>query len=320
MAGHHSDTKRLLIYCEHLLVEKRRTMTAARFAPGTASPPAGAPAWFARVMAAAPERRTVQVAGARISYRAWGEPGLPGVVLVHGGAAHSGWWDHIAPQLAGYRVVAPDLSGYGDSEHRDAYDMRMWAREIAEVTATEDLGRPVVVGHSKGGWAAITAGVEHHDRFSAVVAIDSPLHVDPPDEAWLRRRQQPARVYPSKEAAVERFVTVPPQELVLPAVRQHIAENSLRPVEGGWTWKFDRRTFSRLDDQADLLGRLDVPFTFIRCGHGLVSEAMAEEIARLARRRPPLVPLSESGHHPMLDHPQTLVATLQTLLAVWPAS
>jgi pimeloyl-ACP methyl ester carboxylesterase len=126
-------------------------------------------------------------------------------------------------------------------------------------------------------------------------------------------------VYPSKEAAVERFVTLPAQEIVLPAVRQHIAEDSLRAVEGGWTWKFDPRTFSRVQDQRNLLARLDVPFTFFRCGHGLVDEKMAQEMAGLARHRPALVPLAESGHHPMLDHPQSLVAALRTLLAVWPA-
>ena len=293
-------------------------MTAVTTQPGTAPLPDDVPAWFTRAMSAAPQRRTVRVAGAQIGYRVWGEPGLPGVVLVHGGAAHSGWWDHIGPQLSGHRVIAPDMSGYGDSEHRPSYSKEMWARELAEVALAEDLDRPVVVGHSKGGWVSIAAGVQHADVFSAVVAIDSPLHVDPPDEAFLRRRQRPRRIYPNKEAAVERFVTLPAQDVVVPAVRRHIAENSLREVDGGWTWKFDPRTVSRVDDQRDLLARLDLPFTFFRCEHGLVSEEMAEEISGLLRRRPPLVPLADSGHHPMLDLPQSLVAALRTLLAVWP--
>ena len=293
-------------------------MSAATIEPGTSPLPDDAPAWFTRALAATPEQRSVTVDGARIAYRAWGAAGLPGVVLVHGGAAHSGWWDHIGPELSGYRVVAPDLSGYGDSGHRPSYSKEMWAWEIAEVALAENLDRPIVIGHSKGGWVAITAGVAHADVFSAVVAIDSPLHVEPPDEEWLRRRQQPRRVYPHKESAVERFVTLPAQELVVPSVRRHIAVNSLREVDGGWTWKFDPKTFSRVDGQRDLLARLDVPFTFFRCEHGLVSEEMAEEMAGLVHRRPALVRLADSGHHPMLDHPRSLVAALQTLLAVWP--
>src|SRR3954451_22766009 len=88
--------------------------------------PDGAPGWFVRALAAVPEHRCIEVAGARIRYRAWGPRDAPGVVLVHGGSAHAGWWDHIAPQLPGHRVVALDLSGHGDSDHREAYDMRLW--------------------------------------------------------------------------------------------------------------------------------------------------------------------------------------------------
>ena len=51
-------------------------------------------------------------------------------MLVHGGAAHSRWWDHIGPLLAdGRLVVAIDLSGHGDSARRESYSLdQMGAR------------------------------------------------------------------------------------------------------------------------------------------------------------------------------------------------
>ena len=58
-------------------------------------------------------------------------------MLVHGGAAHSGWWDHVAPLLTWHRVVALDLTGHGDSDRREVYDMRLWAREVVAVAAAE---------------------------------------------------------------------------------------------------------------------------------------------------------------------------------------
>src|SRR5215212_8401608 len=146
-------------------------MTAVRFEAGATPPSDGVSDPLTRALGTVPEHRSVAVDGARIAYRAWGEQGRTGVVLVHGGAAHSGWWDHIGPQLSGHRVIAPDMSGYGDSEHRPSYSKAMWARELAEVALAEDLDRPVVVGHSKGGWVSIAAGVQHADVFSAVVAI-----------------------------------------------------------------------------------------------------------------------------------------------------
>src|SRR3954466_9403501 len=128
---------------------------------------ADVPAWFSRALATAPEHRDVEVDGTRVHYRAWGPAGAPGLVLVHGGAAHSGWWDHVAPLLSSHRVVALDLSGHGDSGRREIYDMRQWAREIVTVTEAEALDRPVVVGHSMGGWVAGTGGVGHADAAPA---------------------------------------------------------------------------------------------------------------------------------------------------------
>src|SRR5215203_1563182 len=111
-----------------------------------------APAWFQQAIGRAPEHRDVDVKSTRIHYRAWGDPALPGLVLVHGGAAHSGWWDHIAPQLRSHRVVALDLSGHGDSGRRRAYDMTLWAEEVVAVAADAGLHSPVVLGHRVGGW------------------------------------------------------------------------------------------------------------------------------------------------------------------------
>src|ERR1700759_521858 len=107
---------------------------------------AGAPRWFRSALDDAPEHRETEVAGARVHLRCWGDERRPGLVLLHGGAAHSGWWDHIAPFFADTpRVVAPDLTGHGDSGWRPAYDMRAWADEVMAAAAAGGIaGRPLV--------------------------------------------------------------------------------------------------------------------------------------------------------------------------------
>ena len=78
-----------------------------------------APAWFERVVAIEPERTFVAVDGAQVETLAWGERGKPGLILLHGGAAHGDWWSFIAPFFAGERrVVAPSFSGMGRSDWR----------------------------------------------------------------------------------------------------------------------------------------------------------------------------------------------------------
>jgi pimeloyl-ACP methyl ester carboxylesterase len=285
----------------------------------TVDPDDRAPAWFQRALAEVPVHREVIVEGAGVHYRVWGPAGAPGVVLVHGGAAHSGWWDHIAPQLSGHRVVAVDLSGHGDSARRAEYDPLLWAREVVAVAAAEGLHHPVVVGHSMGGWVAVTVGVEHADEVSSVVVIDSPLNDQPPDERRLRERRRPHRVYATEIDAVGHFRTLPPQDVVLPYVRDHVARGSLRPVDGGWTWKFDPDFFGIRLRLRDLLPDLDRPVTLFRCEHGLVSPEMAVEMTGLVPAALPVIDLPDAGHHPMLDQPLALVTGLRTLLASWPA-
>lgn len=276
------------------------------------------PEWFERALAARPQHRDVRVAGRRIHYRSWGEPHLPGVVLVHGAGANSSWWDHIAPQLTGYHLVAPDLSGHGDSEHLASYDVRGWAEEILAAAGAEDLQQPVVIGHSLGGRVAINAGVDHANCISGVAFIDSPLSYQQPDEDPPYRWDRPHRVYAEADEAIERFRTLPPQETLLPYVRRHIARESLKRIDRGWTWKFDPLVFDRRPPLQEELARLAGPVALLRCEHGLVDVAMAAEMQRLATRPFPVIDLPAAGHHPMLDQPLIVVTALTTLLHVWP--
>src|SRR3954471_613536 len=87
------------------------------------SQPGGTPTWFRRAVDEnKPDHTDIEVNGCRIHLRLWGAPGRPAMVFVHGGGAHSGWWDHIAPFFAAtHRVAAVDLSGHGDSGFRSEY-------------------------------------------------------------------------------------------------------------------------------------------------------------------------------------------------------
>jgi pimeloyl-ACP methyl ester carboxylesterase len=277
------------------------------------------PRWFANAVAQVPEHRDVVVDGARVHLRVWGRVDRPGLVLVHGGAAHSGWWDHIAPFFAlTHRVVAPDLTGHGDSDHRERYDTAGWAREvIAAARAGGIEGRPLVVGHSMGGWVAATVGARHGDAVDGVAIIDSPLMDPPPEEEVLRRRQRRLRRYATREEILTRFSTLPPQDVVLPYVREHIAAESVRPVDGGWTWKFDPGFFGERAPLRDLLPQLRCRAAFIRSEYGLVPPSMAGTIDALLGHRVPIVELPDAGHHPMLDQPLPLVTALRMLLQQW---
>ena len=135
------------------------------------------PAWFTAAIDTLPERIHVDAVGASINAFVWGDAGKPGIVLIHGGAAHAQWWSHIAPAfLPDYRVVALDLSGHGDSDRRERYGLDLWTDEvIAVIDAAEFASKPVVVGHSMGGFVTIATAARHNDRLGGAIIIDSPV-------------------------------------------------------------------------------------------------------------------------------------------------
>ena len=95
-----------------------------------AKPPA--PAWFAPALAQEPERTFVTVAGAKIESLAWGARGKPGLLLMHGNAAHADWYSFIAPFFAErFRVASMSWSGMGGSDWRETYAVETFAEEAA---------------------------------------------------------------------------------------------------------------------------------------------------------------------------------------------
>lgn len=287
-------------------------------------PPA---AWFSAALAAPASDGSVGVAGARICYRAWGEAGRPGAVLVHGTAAHARWWDHIGPLLAagGLRIAALSISGHGDSGWRDHYSFDQWADEVQAVASDAGIaGPPFVIGHSLGGHIALRTAELYGDDLAGIVVVDSPVwEGTPPPEASVRGRgSRPARPYASREEIIGRFRLFPDQE-VLPYIRDHVAAGSVTSRAGGaWGWKYDQAVFAKMTRAplpASTAGPVGCRAAILRAERGTLDAEMA---ARLGARLGPAVPVIElpAGHHVMLDEPLSLVSAVRALLACWTAA
>jgi len=284
-----------------------------------------APDWFVEALAVAPAEGEVRVDGCRVHYLTWGSAGAPPLVLVHGGAAHARWWSFLAPLLArDHLVVAPDLSGHGDSGWRDAYRTEVWSDEVLAVAEAATTaapagggGLPFVVGHSLGAQVSCVAAARHGDRLGGVVLADFGLR-RAGEKSRSGRHFQNQRVYPSYEEALKRFKLVPRQPCDNPWVLRHIAETSLRRAETGWAWKFDWRLFTRTSERpmADYLADVRIPTAFL---HGQESRVVDDEVAARVReaygRPAPTVWVPEARHHLMLDQPLAFVAATRALLA-----
>jgi len=284
------------------------------------------PAWFRRALSIPFTDEHLDVEGCDIHYLAWGQPGRRGLVFVHGGGAHAHWWAPLAATFATeFRVAAVDLSGHGDSGHRDVYRLEQWTDEVAAVTTDAGFdGLPVLIGHSMGGFVTIATAARHADRLDGVIVCDSPVaDVDPEISAFhLREAFGRPRTYGDLEDAVAHFRTVPTQEHYLDYVIDYVARHSLKAVEGGWQWKFDRRIFEQFGAgiraiAAPYLSDVFCRLALLRSECGLVTPDIGASMFERLGRVTPVIEIPEAGHHAMLDQPLLLLTALRTLLGDW---
>jgi pimeloyl-ACP methyl ester carboxylesterase len=137
--------------------------------------------------------RDVSARGARVRFVELGSG--PPLVLVHGYLWSRIVWDDVLPLLARrFRVIVPDLPGFGDSEKpspaRYAYGFEAFAESMVDLIASAGGSRVSVCGHGMGGAVAITLAANHPNLVDKLILVD-PL------------------VYPARRAAMASIATVP---------------------------------------------------------------------------------------------------------------
>ena len=135
---------------------------------------------FARQrVAAGLSRASVDVAGHRWSYayRDADAADAPTVVMLHGFTGSKENWYPLAAQLEGrYRLLIPDLPGWGESERKPGavYGFTQQAANVAAFVRALSPGKPVVLlGHSMGGGIAALAAARYPQDIGKVGLLDA---------------------------------------------------------------------------------------------------------------------------------------------------
>ena len=268
----------------------------------------------------------IDVDGCAMHYIAWGDTDKPPMVLIHGNSASAEWWRFIAPLLTDhYHVIAPDLGGMGDSPHTGRYAREFYAQQVMAVADALAPGRkPVIIGHSLGGFVAMLAATAYGERMAGLIVLDSPPH-NPENtgtsQPFVNANPVP-RVYPDRESALARFRVLPEQDVNCDFYLRHIAEHSIKQEAGGWRWKFDPAALAhprRANFVEDLLTA--------RCPAALMWGELSARFDKAQREYclktfggvMPLVEIPNARHHIMLDEPLAMVTAIRTQLGNWRA-
>ncbi|MGD2132772.1 MAG: alpha/beta hydrolase [Maricaulaceae bacterium] len=292
-----------------------------------------APAWFDAALTAPHTDGASTVEGADIVWRRWGEPGKRGLIFVHGGVAHLGWWDFIAPFFTdAFTPAALSLSGMGRSGRREHYKISLYADEVLTVAKEAGLFEgpeaPLIVGHSFGGFVTLATSVVHGEQFGGAVICDSPIRREKGEAPRSDPRRRGGRVYPDEAAALGRFSLMPNQECENLYLLDHIARNALKEAtdedgKPGVAWVHDPDLWVKMKyfggKAADAVPERKCPVAFVRGENSaLVTDERWEKMAELVGAETPRVSIPEAQHHLMLDQPLAFVSALRGLFGGWP--
>ena len=245
-----------------------------------------------------------------------GEP----IVFLHCSAGSSGAWVPVMTELGrDYRVLAPDLLGYGRSAP--------WSRDVplasdGELGVLEALldviGRPVhVVGHSYGGTVALSAAQRFPLRVASLTLIEPVafhlLRRADERDGWreiaaLAERHLALIGEGRDAAAAEAFVTYwsgPKAWQQMPDAVRDSAVRSAAKVAAEWLLMFTA------EDDLDAIAGIGAPTLLICGGRTRMPARRVVEILRQALPRARHHEIAGADHMSPLTHPANIAEAIR---------
>jgi pimeloyl-ACP methyl ester carboxylesterase len=239
----------------------------------------------------------------------------PAVVFLHGHPFDRSMWHHQRDALAaeGFRVIAPDLRGYGASPVTPGtVTMRALADDVEALLDDLGIAQAAAVGMSMGGLVAMELGIANPARWTALGLLVTTA--DPPGEEDARTRREMADA--TEREGIEFLVEAMTPKLFGPGAPPELVDEVVAVM---------RRTDPR-GAAAALRGRAERPdyrpgLRALRAPTLVVAGSedaysTPEVIDRLvaALPDPQVVRLDGIGHMPQQEAPEALTAALLAFL------
>src|SRR5256712_12902551 len=135
------------------------------------------------------------VDGVRIHFQEAGDESAPSVILIHGFISSNLVWSDVFLPLAvaGFRVIAPDLPGYGysDKPSDGEYTIEFQARAVLGLMDRLEIERATIVGASYGGAVAASMALDYPERGERLVLVGAVTNDEPKKNLLLQISRLP---------------------------------------------------------------------------------------------------------------------------------
>lgn len=261
---------------------------------------------------------TTTVDGTEIAYGDHGSG--PPLVLIHAFPLSRWMWSPQVEALSGsYRVITPDLRGFGSSPpFGDRQEARMdrLAADVLGVLDSLELETAVVGGLSMGGYVTMSLMAQAPQRLDAVILADTRAGVDT-DEVRHRRSAQQVQVAEKGAGSIAGSMvstllspaTVQADPGLADRVVEAISSASAAGVIGALEAMKGRA------DSVDVLARSDVPALVVVGGEDALTPVSEAEAMVGALRQGQLVVIPGAGHLSNLENPEAFNSAVVSFLA-----
>lgn len=246
------------------------------------------------------------------------------VLLLHAFPFSSAMWSYQVEALESkYRVVAPDLPGFGQSPPMDdpgSASLSRWADLLAMLIVHLDLGRVHVVGHSMGGYLAMEFLRSHAELAASVVLADTRSKSDDSD-VWQARTDQQTQIRAGDslenlaKPLSERLLSQ--DSLARPELVEYVRQLMVASHPDGWIAALE--AMKNRSDSLGALKSLDLPTLVIVGERDRVTPLVEAHLMQSLVTDAELVEIAGAGHLPAIENPdvfdQVLIEFLDRIIA-----
>jgi 3-oxoadipate enol-lactonase len=247
----------------------------------------------------------IQINNLQISYTDTGS-GRP-LVLIHGYPFNRSLWaDQILVLSNSYRIIAPDLRGFGESEaSQEPSTMNLLAADVAQLMDHLKIPRATIGGLSMGGYVALAFYKQFASRVRALILADTRAQADT-EEAKETRAQQAEKALSDgmagiADAMLPKLLT-PETVSKHPEIVKRVRDMMLKTKPEGAAAAL--RGMAERDDQTELLPKISVPTLILVGAEDAITPVADSEKMHHAIAGSSLVVLDHAGHVSNLERTQ----------------
>lgn len=225
------------------------------------------------------------------------------VVLIHGFCETHEIWNAVSDQLAvNYHVICLDLPGFGSSSAlKMPFSLADIANNIMEWLIFKQIYKPVLIGHSLGGYVALEVARQHPTLLSGLGLFHSTAQADSLEKKENRNRVIDFISKNGAEQFLEQFVPslfYKKDNSAIDQVRQICARTSKESIVN-----FSMAMRDRIDYQ-DFIKAFPFPMLFLCGEHDPFLRVELSKKQAETCQIPILHILEETGHLGMVEQPQ----------------